>query len=57
MRRDLSSQFSHRRRKHMKRIGLLRTGPVLRFVLGTFREEDRLGFHDPAGSLGHFFYR
>jgi hypothetical protein len=47
---------AHRHCQHLKRIGLLRTGRVLRFVLQTFREEDPLGFSDPARSLFNFFY-
>lgn len=38
------------------RFQLLPTGRVLRYVLQTFREEDRLGFHDPVPSLGNFFH-
>jgi hypothetical protein len=37
-------------------MGLLRTGRVLRYVLQTFREEDPLGFDDPARSLFNFFH-
>jgi hypothetical protein len=48
---------AHRHCKHVKRIGLLRSGRVLRYVLQTFPEEDPFGFHDPARSLFNFFQR
>ena len=47
---------AHRHCKHLKRIGLLRTGRVLRSVLQTFREEDPFGFLDLARSLFNFFH-
>ena len=50
--RSLDSNYPFARHgKHLKRIGPLRSGRVLRHVLQTFREEDPLGFHDPARSL------
>ena len=35
---------------------LHRPGRVLRYVLQTFREEDPIGFHDPARSVFNFFH-
>ena len=50
--RSVDSNYPFARHcKHLKRIGPLRSGRVLRHVLPTFREEDPLGFHDPARSL------
>jgi hypothetical protein len=46
---------AHRHCKHLKRIGLLHSGRVLRHVLKKFREEDPFGFHNPARSLFNFF--
>ena len=45
-----------RHHKRLKRIGPVRSGRVLRHVLQTFREEDPLGFHDPARSLFNSFH-
>ena len=50
--RSVDSNYPFARQcKHLKRIGPLRSGRVLRQVLQTFREEDPLDFHDPARSL------
>ena len=50
--RSVDSNYPFARHcKHLKRIGPLRSGRVFRHVLQTFREEDPLGFHDPARSL------